>query len=85
MFSFESFPAVRKTPSKYYIIGEVYRIDNKTLNRLDELEGNGYFYKRESVALQGFDNRVWIYFHIENEVSDSMEHIEIRGNVATWT
>ena len=43
------------------VLGEIYKVDLAMLARLDRLEGNGHFYKREIVPIKGFDGRVWMY------------------------
>ncbi|WP_456402146.1 gamma-glutamylcyclotransferase family protein [Persephonella sp.] len=63
-------PFVSKNEPVSYIIGEVYKIDDKTLKRLDELEGHPDWYKREKVKIileTGKEVEAWIYF---NEVSE---------------
>lgn len=53
------FPAVRN--GQFRIQGEVYEITGHTLWHLDRLEGEGDFYKRTKVKVEGIDDPVWMY------------------------
>ena len=63
MMSFGGFPGVYKTEEECgkHISGEVYEVNRDTLNRLDMLEGNGHFYTRKLISVEGFDVPVWMY------------------------
>lgn len=63
--------------------GELYSCSEQCLNRLDQLEGNGYFYKRQEVYLEGEEGtKVWMYMltpqnslrYIENPVVPRNEY-----------
>lgn len=84
MFSLGSFPAVIKNSHNYFINGELYSVTDEVLNDLDELEGNGYFYKRYLTPLQGYDEDVWVYFYLNKDHGDSKECVTIKGDEATW-
>lgn len=68
--------------------GEVYNVDQKTLNRLDALEGNGSYYTRELLPIKGFPQRVaWVYllpcsFRMIN--SDNLVATDHNG-IYSWT
>ena len=51
MINMGAFPAIIKEGSRK-IKGEVYDIDQKTLKRVDFLEGHPYFYKRQQIELE---------------------------------
>lgn len=46
-------------------IGELYEIDEATLEKLDRLEGHPVFYKREQTRIVGedIDTMAWIYLY----------------------
>ncbi len=48
------------------ISGELYRVNQKTLDDLDDLEGNGFLYTRKLVSLENHDELVWMYLVGEN-------------------
>jgi gamma-glutamylaminecyclotransferase len=87
MISMGGFPAVLKTHSDYKIHGEVYEIDDYALEELDHLEGNGSFYKREQIRVDGFGKPVWIYFLIDKgyyKPHDKGVSL-VKGNTQRWT
>lgn len=61
MISLSSFPGVIHTENGFHIFGELYRVNDKTLQSLDRLESNGSFYKRELVKLKEFEEDAWMY------------------------
>ena len=69
-------PYVVKTESTSYISGEVYEIDNITLNQLDRLEGHPNWYVREEILVvldNNNDLKVWIYFY-PNKIGNLIEN-----------
>lgn len=65
MFNMGAFPCVARIPNKSAMIfGEVYRIDQSTLDALDILEGNGKFFTRSKVITPW--KNTWMYFLPEN-------------------
>lgn len=60
MFSLGGFPGVSLQPNGRKIIGELYEIDDNTLQRIDYLEGNGNFYNRRLIKLDNGDT-AWMY------------------------
>ena len=61
MISLSSFPGVIHSENGFHISGELYRVDDRTLQTLDRLESNGSFYRRELVKLKGFEEDAWMY------------------------
>lgn len=52
------------------IIGELYEVDGKTLENLDDLEGHPDEYRREEVSVvsdNGEKISAWLYFYPEKE------------------
>ena len=65
------FPALlRNGGNLRQVYGEVYRIGDATLRRIDQLEGNGHLYQRELVPAQvnGKTEQVWLYLGILPEL-----------------
>jgi gamma-glutamylcyclotransferase (GGCT)/AIG2-like uncharacterized protein YtfP len=60
MYSLGGYPGVTKGGAGK-VLGELYEVDDTTLESLDMLEGNGSFYTRELVDLDGYDDPVWMY------------------------
>lgn len=65
------------------VVGEVYLVDDVTLNRLDQLEGHPTWYKREQAEVVLNDGRqvvAWIYFcaEPEGELIESGDFLEQR-------
>jgi gamma-glutamylcyclotransferase (GGCT)/AIG2-like uncharacterized protein YtfP len=85
MISMNQFPALIKTQKDYQIYGEVYEVDELTLDDLDHLEGNGHFYKREKVRVQGISQPVWVYFLIEKDYYKSSDKgIQTKNGIQRW-
>ena len=64
MYSLGAFPGVIKSFHAGVcasISGDLYEVSDQTLTRLDMLESNGSFYKRELVPLHGEDEPAWMY------------------------
>lgn len=62
----QGIPYVLKTEQRYCISGELYAIDNKTLSRLDTLEGHPDWYRREQVQVLNANNEIitaWMYLY----------------------
>lgn len=58
-------PYVSKVKKVSNISVEVYEVDEKTLQRLDHLEGHPIFYKREVTKINldgGGEAKAWMYF-----------------------
>ena len=61
-------PFVIKSEAISTITGELYRVDDNTLSRLDRLEGHPNWYCREQVEIaldSGNTVTAWIYFNPE--------------------
>lgn len=86
MLSYGAYPAsIRVDSDGYAISGELYEVDNVTLSRLDRLEGNGLFYKREQVEIEGEAELAWMYLLV-CEPPDSFRRVyEIEEGVLSWT
>ena len=74
MIDLGGFPAVLRGGT-FKIDGELYDIDEKVLDRLDSLEGNGHFYNREIVQVKtssGDTVNAWMYIFVENSIGVRM-------------
>lgn len=94
------FPAVVALPDEYpygwRIRGELYEVDAKTLERLDQLEGNGRMYKRKQILVESEDGGqyvAWIYEYLResknrinhyNSANDNTDEFLKEGAVAYW-
>ncbi len=61
-------PYVVENEKISHIVGEVYEVDKKTLERIDYLEGhpNYYFRKKVPIVLEtGKEIKAWMYFYPE--------------------
>jgi gamma-glutamylaminecyclotransferase len=85
MVSLGAFPGVVKIPFNetswrqepwHYVAGELYKVDDLTLERLDILESNGSFYQREMV------DGMWVYFLL----GDAHMHpeVEMKDGIYSW-
>lgn len=83
MVSLEAFPAVLSS-GDYDIEGELYSVDEGTLETLDMLEGNGYLYLRKKVLLAS-GHTAWMYFLIYHaEVKDDPRVYVTNRHSKTW-
>lgn len=62
MYNVRSFPGIVQKPDEY-VIGEVYQVTEQVLKRLDQLESEGYMYKRQSerIKLEGSEMEACVY------------------------
>ncbi len=58
-----AYPFVHERPALYPIAGEVFRVSDATLDRIDELEDHPVEYVRREVAVEcaGRDETAWMY------------------------
>ena len=84
MISLGAFPGVIDK-GEYDIEGELYSVDDYTMDALDMLEGEGYLYRRRKVGLAS-GHTAWIYFLIWNLSTDEpQERVRItRNHSQTW-
>jgi len=75
MISFGAFPGVIKNSENgeaAAINGELYEVDKSTLERLDRLEANGSFYKRELVQLRDENEPAWMYILMRSSGTNTL-------------
>jgi len=68
LYDLGSFPAMVKCGNSS-IIGEVYEVCSRTLEKLDYLEGHPTFYKRQQIILQD-GSKVMTYLLEESDVKE---------------
>jgi gamma-glutamylaminecyclotransferase len=65
MISFGNFPAVIRNCGEQSILGELWKVDEKTLNDLDLLEGHPYLYQRQKTNITTLSSGIvfsaWMY------------------------
>lgn len=61
MYDFGYYPAIVFDDSGYLIEGELYEVNNRTLDNLDILEGYPSFYNRKLINLED-GNSAYIYY-----------------------
>ncbi len=64
----DNIPYVIENENISHIVGEVYCVDEETLERLDYLEGHPTCYKRKKVPIileSGEEIEAWLYFYPE--------------------
>ena len=81
MFDMGSFPAIMFDEDGYVVSGELYGVDNATLDLLDTLEGYPSLYNRKKVKLD-VGVEAWIYFM--EEEPEYAERYDIEGTVYDW-
>lgn len=70
----QGLPFLLKIPGKgFHVLGEVYRVSDSTMKRLDQLEGHPTFYKREKIKLRFFNLTAWVYFYQTPERFNSLD------------
>jgi gamma-glutamylcyclotransferase (GGCT)/AIG2-like uncharacterized protein YtfP len=67
MKSLRAFPGVFDCATGSGVPGEVYEVDDATLQQLDRLEGEGHFYQRRRVRVRIAGRRLtaWMYVLLE--------------------
>lgn len=61
----ETIPYVIEDKEVSQIAGEVYEVDNETLQKLDQLEGHPNWYRRKEIEIMLNNSLIlaWIYFY----------------------
>ena len=57
------------------ILGEIYLVDDETLNKLDELEEEGSLYIREIVKAKSLDKEYEVYIYVYNKEVSNPDYI----------
>jgi gamma-glutamylcyclotransferase (GGCT)/AIG2-like uncharacterized protein YtfP len=77
MVDLGAFPGVirQRDAAHYEVKGEIYEVDEDTLNALDYLEGHPRFYRRDKYKTAN-GIRVWMYTLPDAESYDRCEYVE---------
>ena len=67
MYSNGGFPLLFPSEDKHKIYVEVFEVDERTLDRIDRLEGVPHFYVRTSIHLEEVSKEVFIYVVVNTE------------------
>jgi gamma-glutamylaminecyclotransferase len=64
MYITGGYPYVTSTEACYPIVGELYAVDDDTLDILDKMEGHPRYYTRRQIVLdvEGVEYTAWMYF-----------------------
>ena len=87
MCSYKAYPAVLdmgEGEDWYKIEGELYEVNPLTLLHLDRLEGNGSFYQRKEIRLDGHDDLVWMYCLLGDGPNCFERVAEIEEKTLAW-
>lgn len=85
MVSFGLYPAVKESVKNKLIQGELYEVNVNILNRIDYIESNGYYYQRKLIMVNGYDHPVWMYFIINEAISDAVDNITDKHGIVSWS
>jgi gamma-glutamylaminecyclotransferase len=64
MYVSGGYPYVISTEARYPIVGELYAVDDATLDTLDKMEGHPRYYTRREIVVdvEGMEYSAWMYF-----------------------
>lgn len=70
MYITGGYPYVVGTEPRYPIVGELYGIDDETLEKLDKMEGHPHYYSRKEipVIVDGKEYTAWMYIRVPHGV-----------------
>ena len=91
------FPFLMEEDGNNYVSGEIYKVDEKTLNAIDQLEGHPEWYERKVVSIVtelGDKLQAWAYFMPKSKLNtvkviesgNWREYIEMKDVIGevTW-
>ena len=73
------FPFLMEEDGNNYVSGEIYKVDEKTLNAIDQLEGHPEWYERKVVSIVtelGDKLKAWAYFMPKSKLIDTVKVLE---------
>jgi gamma-glutamylcyclotransferase (GGCT)/AIG2-like uncharacterized protein YtfP len=77
LFDVGYYPAMVEDRAGISVYGEIFEVDDETLEDLDRLEGHPHYYRRQPICVEGFDRPVWGYLY-------TRETRGLRDCAASW-
>jgi gamma-glutamylaminecyclotransferase len=68
----------------FYVTVEAYEIDNKTLERLDRLEGYPTFYNRKEITIKGITGYIYYLNQEDNNIKSSYNNFKTIVKSGDW-
>jgi len=64
MYITSGYPYVTSKEARYPIVGELYAVDDATLEKLDKMEGHPHYFKRREIIVdvEKAEYTAWMYF-----------------------
>ena len=72
-FDLGTYPGIAKSKYNSKVIGEVYKVDKQTMDKLDELEEVGYLYNKEEINVTLYNGQIVKAFVYEYVLSKFIE------------
>jgi gamma-glutamylcyclotransferase (GGCT)/AIG2-like uncharacterized protein YtfP len=60
------------------VLGEIYDVSEKTLERLDQLEGEGRLYIRKAVSVETVNGEMEAYIYLWNRTVNEKDYVDVR-------
>ena len=90
LYDLGAYPGMLHNESDSSVIGEVYEVDDETLNKLDEFEASSHYWRKQVEISLGTDRKLcWIYephpdFYSHRTLITSGDWIEYAGTKTDW-
>jgi gamma-glutamylcyclotransferase (GGCT)/AIG2-like uncharacterized protein YtfP len=90
LYDLGAFPGLLLNETNSLVLGEVYEVDDETLNRLDDIEASSYYIRKQVEVSLGTDRTTcWIYvydpqFYSPRTVIASGNWIEYAKTKTDW-
>lgn len=81
IFEVGSYPAVVPVEG-FRVFGEIYEVNEETLRRLDEYEGEGFLYLRKRLPIETESGTVPVWVYVYNR---DVSSLELREPIGKWT
>lgn len=81
IFEVGSYPAVVPVEG-FRVFGEIYEVNEETLRRLDEYEGEGFLYLRKRLPIETESGTVPVWVYVYNR---DVSSLELRAPIGKWT
>ena len=90
LYDLGSYPGLVLNESKSLVIGEVYEVDDETLNELDDFEASSHYLRKQvEVSLGNATESSWVYepnleFYSPHRLIESGDWIEYAKTKTDW-